>query len=379
MLDYLEAFKSIEPYAEKDIPAAIDRILEAREFSRMLAYVFPDRDVAEIQQKLQGIRRQSEFQQEFMYFVVKELLAKTSNGLSHDGLQQLKPDTPYLFIANHRDIVLDSSLLQVFLLEKGMPTSEIVSGNNLFTTPFITDLGKVNKIVSIPRNGNRLEVMNNSKVLSAYIRHTLLEKKNSLWIAQRNGRTKDGHDKTEEALLKMLNLSGEGELRENFARLNIVPVSVSYEYEPCAALKVNEMYASQKGTYEKKPGEDFLSIITGLTQQKGKIHLHVGTPLNDVLQQFVYESTSRNESIKQLASFIDRQIYENYKLWKTNYIAFDLLHNSQAYSQYYTPDESRSFQQFAAAEIQSCEGEKAGSLALYYRMYANPVLNQKKG
>lgn len=379
MLDYQQAFRSIEPYTERDIPAAIARILEAKEFSSMLAYIFPDRDAAAIKQQLHGIRKQAEFQQKFMYYVVKELVAKTADGVSHDGLQKLHADSPYLFIANHRDIVLDSSLLQALFLERNMPTSEIVSGNNLFTTPFITDLGKVNKIVSIPRNGNRLEIMNNSKVLSAYIRYTLTKKKTSLWIAQRNGRTKDGYDKTEEALLKMLNLSGEGELRENFAQLNIVPVSISYEYEPCAALKVNEMYASQKGTYEKKPGEDFLSIITGLTQQKGKIHLHVGTPVNDVLQLLDNESTNRNEYIKQIASFIDRQIYANYKLWKTNYIAFDLLHNSLTYNQYYTPAEARSFQQFAMEEIQSCEGEKAGLLALYYRMYANPVLNQKKG
>ncbi len=376
MLDYLKEFKSIEPYAEKDIPAAIDRIIEAKEFSSMLAYVFPGRDTAEMKQKLQSIRKQAEFQKEFMYFLVKELMAKTSTELSFGGIDHLKPETPYLFIANHRDIVLDSSILQLLCLEAGMPTSEIVSGNNLFTTPFITDLGKVNKIVSIPRNGNRLEVMNNSKTLSAYVRYTLTRKKQSLWIAQRNGRTKNGHDKTEEALLKMLNLSGEGEIKENFAQLNMVPVSISYEYEPCAALKVNEIYQSQKGTYEKKPGEDLLSIITGLTQQKGQIHLHIGKPINEALKK-LDTSVSRNEIVKQIASLIDKQIYDNYKLWKTNYIAYDLLHNSQTYSRFYTEAEAGAFQQFAVEEIQDLEGERAKLLELYFRMYANPVNNQK--
>ena len=255
-------FDSVRPYNVHELLPAIKRITESKEFYAVVPFVFPDKKIEDVKEMLMGIQTAEDFQKVFMHRAVRRVVEQSSDGLTYDGFDKLNPDVPYLFIANHRDIVLDSAMLQVLLVEHNITTSEITFGSNLMISPFIVDFGKVNKMFTVNRGGTKQDVLKNSKNLSAYIRYSITKNKSSIWIAQRNGRTKNGFDKTEEALLKMLNLSGNSGLVENFTELNIVPLTVSYEYDPCGVLKVNELYQSRFTEYVKKQGEDFNSIIT---------------------------------------------------------------------------------------------------------------------
>jgi hypothetical protein len=296
-------------------------------------------------------------------------------GLTFSGFENLVPGTPYLFVANHRDIVLDSAMLQVLLLDNGHLTSEITFGSNLMTNQFIIDFGKVNRMFVVNRGGNKMELFRNSQLLSAYIRYTISQKRTSAWIAQRNGRTKDGNDKTESGLLKMFNFSGTCDFNESFRELNIVPLAVSYEYEPCCALKVKELSAVAKGiAYQKEPQEDLMSIITGITQPKGRIHLAVCTPINKLLPQ-IEEIPVYNDKISKLASLIDTEVYKNYRSWPANYIAFDMLNNTQVYSQLYTSTEKEEFTSYLQKELSIFKGEITLQKNLLLKIYANPVVN----
>ncbi|MCK6648240.1 MAG: 1-acyl-sn-glycerol-3-phosphate acyltransferase, partial [Bacteroidia bacterium] len=283
----------------------------------------------------------------------------------------------YLFIANHRDILLDSAILQILLFEHGHDTSEITFGDNLMEQGFITDFGRLNRMFTVKREGTARELYDISKKLSAYIRHTILEKKVSVWIAQRNGRTKDGFDQTQTGLLKMINISGNGNFVESFKEVKIVPLTISYEYEPCDALKVQELYLSSLHTkYVKAPGEDLNSIITGIVQPKGRIHMTVGKPIIEELEE-INKSENENDKIKQLANLIDKQIYSDFKLWPVNYIAYDLLANGNKYEKQYSPVEKENFIQYIEKNIEKLKGEKEALYNLFIKMYAAPVLNKE--
>jgi hypothetical protein len=240
---------------------------------------------------------------------------------------------------------------------------------------FIIDLGKVNRMFKVYRGGNRMELFRNSKILSAYIRHTITQKKTSAWIAQRNGRTKDGSDKTETGLLKMFNISGNCDFKPSFSELNIVPLSISYEYEPCCAFKIRELLSMAKGIpYQKEPQEDFMSIVTGITQPKGHIHLATCTPINELLEK-IEDSLNPNDKISKLAMLIDAAIYENYKLWPFNYIAFDELTHSKKFADQYSPAEKEEFQFYKDKELAIFSNDRPLSEEIFLKIYANPVIN----
>jgi hypothetical protein len=368
-------FEDIRPYHDEEINPALKRMIAVPEFSKVVEFLFPDRDKDQIFDTLTRIFTAIDFQIQFMHPLVNSIVKKTSKGLTVSGFENLNPGTPYLFIANHRDIVLDSAILQVLLLDNGHITSEITFGSNLMTNQFIIDFGKVNRMFKVYRGGNRMELFRNSKLLSAYIRYTLTKKRTSIWIAQRSGRTKDGNDKTESGLLKMFNISGTRDFEKAFGELNIVPLCISYEYEPCCAFKVRELMATANNiAYQKKPGEDLTSIITGITQQKGRIHFAVCTPLNRLVQQ-VHEIPVYNDKINKLTTIIDEEVYKNYKLWPANYIAFDILNNTQVYSQYYTSSEKEEFIEYVQKELSIFKGDITEQKKLLLKIYANPVIN----
>ncbi|MFH0866404.1 MAG: acyltransferase [Bacteroidota bacterium] len=366
-------FEEIRPYHDSEINAALKRIAESPFFPPVSQFVFPEKSVEEVKAMLNNIMSADEFQVKFMHKAVRQVIAKSSDGLTSEGFDMLDPETPYLFISNHRDIVLDSAILQTLLVELNIPTTEITFGSNLMINPFIIDFGKVNKMFRVQRGGTKLELLKNSIRLSGYIRYTITEKKHSAWIAQRNGRTKDGHDKTEEALLKMLNLSDGKGFIEKFLALKIVPLSISYEYEPCGTLKVDELYKSQQAEYRKSPGEDLNSIISGIMNPKGRIHLCAGKCVNEELNSFD-ENISPNENISRLTKIIDKQIYHDYKLWKTNYIAYDML-ETPVFSAKYSASEKDDFLNFIEKQINTIEGDKKILKEMYLKMYTNPVIN----
>lgn len=370
-------FEEIRPYNDDEINPALHRLVGVPEFSKVLEYIFPERKKEDIITELKGIHSAIGFQRHFMHPLVNSIVRKTSKGLTYSGFDLLVPGTPYLFVSNHRDIVLDSAILQVLLFDNGHLSSEITFGSNLMSNPFIVDFGKINRMFTVYRGGNRMEMFRNSRTLSAYLRYTITQKRTSAWIAQRNGRTKDGNDKTETGLLKMFNISSCESFEESFSELNVVPLSISYEYEPCCALKVKETQVVSKGqAYQKAPNEDFMSILTGITSQKGRIHLSVCRPVNTFLDK-TGETDVFNDKINNLASLMDAEIYRNYKLWPNNYIACDRLNNSRKYSEFYTPEDEVIFDQYVSRELASLNLNTPEHLEILLKIYANPVVNAK--
>jgi hypothetical protein len=368
-------FEDIRPYHDEEINPALNRIIAVPEFPKILEFFFPEKDKDQIITNLSGIKTSLDFQKQFMHPLVYSIVHKTSKGLSTGGFDKLSHGKPYLFVANHRDIVLDSAILQVVLVDFGHATSEITFGSNLMTNQFIIDLGKVNRMFKVYRGGNRRELLRNSQLLSAYIRYTLTRKNVSAWIAQRSGRTKDGSDKTEPGLLKMLNISGSKDFRNSFDELNIVPLAISYEYEPCCSLKVKETLSALKGiSYQKEPNEDLMSIITGITQPKGRIHIEACTPLNEYLH-LTDALQSTNDKINKLTEIIDSQIYSHYKLWPNNYIAHDILKESRKYAGHYTPADEEQFMDYMQRELSLFKDSDNRYKEVFLKIYANAVLN----
>jgi len=373
-----EDFEDIRPYYDSEINPALNRIISNPLFNKILDFFFPVHEHEQLRQKLAGTYTPADFQFHFMYPLVTSILRKSSDGLFNNGFEQLSPGTPYLFVSNHRDIVLDSAFLQMLLVDYGHVTSEITFGSNLMINQFIVDLGKVNRMFKVERGGNKAELLRNSQKLSAYIRHTIKEKKLSIWIAQRPGRTKNGYDRTEAGLLKMFNMSGGDSFNESFSELNIVPLVISYEYEPCCAFKVKELLATiQTGSYQKRPEEDLMSIITGITQPKGRIQLSVCRPVNLYLDK-VGEKDTLNNKLSRLAELIDEEVYTHYRLWPGNYIAYDLKHNCTDHTTFYSSAEKDTFIQYMENELRGIEGERKTIEELFLGIYANPVINAKR-
>ncbi len=370
-------FEDIRPYYDHEINPALHRLVAVPDFGKILDFLFPERDKNEIMGELTQITTALDFQKKFMHPLVYSIVHKTSRGLTSSGFEHLTHGTPYLFVANHRDIVLDSAILQVLLVDHGHETSEITFGSNLMTNRFIIDFGKINRMFTVYRGGNKIEMFRNAKILSAYVRHTLTRKRISAWIAQRNGRTKDGNDRTESGLLKMFNISSTREFEESFRELNMVPLSISYEFEPCCALKVREISVASRGqTYHKAPNEDLMSILSGITRQKGRIHLAVCPPVNS----FLHESRGiqvYNDRISWLTAGIDKAIHGHYKLWPSNYIACDLLEAGTKHTQYYTSKQKEEFIGYMHQELAEQHLDQPEYQELLLKLYAQPVLNSK--
>ena len=370
---FLPEFEDIRPFNDNEINAALNRLTNYPQFKSVLKFLYPETEHVKIITLLNNIHTAADLQSKFMRKLVFDVVEKTSTEFSVSGIENLSPNIPYLFIANHRDIILDSAILQAVLNQNNFPTTEITFGSNLMSFPLIVDFGKANRMFKVNRGGNPREILSNSKILSAYIRHTITEKKASVWIAQRNGRTKNGNDKTEIALLKMLNMSGTKSVNQNYSELNIVPVTISYEIEPCCAEKVNEMYISSFKKYEKQPGEDIASILKGLTQNKGRIHL----AFDKVLDINSSDSINANEKAKELCLQIDNVIYKNFKLWPVNYISFDLINATSRYSDKYSKAEKIDFTEYKNNVISKIEGDKIEIEKIFLNLYANPVLNKE--
>ncbi len=369
-------FEDIRPYYNHEAREAMFRLIEDPIFFKLVNYLWPEMTSEEVREKADTVFSNLDFQLQFMHAAIRTIVAGTSTGLTSSGFENLDKNESYLFIANHRDILLDSAILQTLLVENNFSTSEITFGNNLMDKGFITEFGKLNRMFTVLREGTSKELYEISKKLSAYIRHTLVDKNTSVWIAQRNGRTKDGLDTTQTGLLKMLNISGKENFEKNYAQLKIVPLTISYEFEPCDALKAEELYLSSLHTkYQKSQGEDLNSIITGIKQNKGGIHLAIGKPIISELNE-IDNGNNENEKIKKLASLIDRKIYHDYKLWPTNYIAADLVNKSNQYENKYTREEKAFFINYVAQSVSKIEGDKDSLTQQFLKIYSNPVYSK---
>ena len=369
-------FDFIRPYYDSEVPDAIKRIVSNPQFHIALGYLFPGEKHAKILEDVSRIKTSVEFQKIFMLPAMKVILAKTSEGLTFEGFENIRNGHPGVYISNHRDILLDSALLQVVLYELGLETSEIASGSNLMVSDFVVDFSKVNRILTVIREGTPRELLANSKILSSYIRHTVQDKKMSVWIAQRKGRTKNGLDKTETGILKMLVNTGPKDLKQAIREVNIIPVSISYEWEPCDVMKIKENYYSRRDGYVKDENEDFKSIINGIVNDKGHIHIAIGKPVNTILDD-IDDSMVKSNVYNYLAQYIDEQIYSLYKLWPSNYLAYDLKNNTDKYSARYTSHTREHFEKRLKRIIGTLGKDPDELKELFIEMYANPVVQRE--
>ncbi|MBS1635971.1 MAG: 1-acyl-sn-glycerol-3-phosphate acyltransferase [Bacteroidetes bacterium] len=370
-------FETLRPHYDSEVKEVMARITADPLYFQLMSYLWKGITLKDAVKKAETVTSLYDFQTNYMSHAIWTIVKGTSAGLTWSGIENLDPNKAYLYIANHRDILLDSAILQIILEAENFATSEITFGSNLMEQGFITDFGRMNRMFTVKREGNAKEMYDISRQLSAYIRHTILDKNTSVWIAQRNGRTKDGNDQTQTGLLKMLNMSGDRDFVKSFSQLNIVPLTISFEYEPCDALKVQELYLSSLHTkYVKAPGEDINSIVTGITQPKGKIHMAFGKPIQQELHDIEKACSNENEKIKTLTALIDKRIHHDYKLNHVNYIAYDLLHDTNVFADMYAPDEKDHFIIYVENHIKKLSGEEDALRQLFLKMYAAPVENR---
>ncbi len=371
-------FDDIRPFDDSEVNHYLRLLIEDSDFQQILQFIFQDKTkIEQVKYVLSGIQTVRDLQFKFVYQLIDDLILKrTTDGLTSSGLENLDKHTSYLFISNHRDIILDSAIMNFLIVLEGMNTTEIAIGNNLLIEKWIEYAVKLNRAFVVRRNLPVRELLMASKKLSEYIRRDITHKNTSVWIAQREGRTKDGNDKTQHALLKMLNLSNIREFADGFKDLRIVPLSISYEIEPCGISKVAELYKRQTEGFEKTQEDDLRSMGEGLIRPKGRVHFGFGKPIVEQLNTFDPEENLGSQ-LEKLAALIDQQIYTNFKLWPNNYIAEDILNQTQANTDHYTPEQFADFTGMLNEAVSLIPGDAETIRTMFLQMYVNPLVNKR--
>jgi 1-acyl-sn-glycerol-3-phosphate acyltransferase len=378
-IPYLD-FDDIRPYTDKEVKSKIALMLKDPVFEEVLSHVFKFRPVVEmVRLQLRMIRNIKQLQGTFIYDLLRTVINKSSNGLSCSGIENLDKKKPYLFISNHRDIVLDAALLNYLIFEKGMNTTLIAIGNNLLLYNWIEHAVKLNRAFIIKRNLPPRELMEASLKVSHFIRKSIVDDELSVWIAQREGRTKDGNDKTQVAVLKMLNMSNTKSISEGYRELNIVPVAISYEIEPCGLAKIKELIKREHYGQSKTSKDDLKSMSMGMFNPKGRMRFSFGKPIEIEMENGNPKSKELQNKIAQdIAEKIDHQIYSNYKLWPNNYIAYDMLMQEHRFKSKYTHAEAKKFEIMVEQAMVNIDFPITDIQERFLRLYANPVINKLK-
>jgi len=374
---YMSKFDHIRPFYDSEVNEALRSVAHHPMMKALMSFTFPDVEEQVWIEQLKKTHSKRDFQANFIYNAVHQVLKKSSDGFTTSGFEKLDNHTPYLYISNHRDIILDTSLLNVALLDHGLIMTASAIGDNLVKKTFLQVLSRLNRSFLVQRDLTPRELLQSSKLMSEYIYQMLRREGRSVWIAQREGRTKDGNDATQQGVLKMLAMAAEGvPLMEYFKKMKIVPVSISYEYDPTDALKMPQLLAKANDeVYVKEKNEDFNTLLSGIMGQKKRIHLHVGDVLDTELDAIAAESENNNKQIQSLAQVIDDSILSTYKLWPTNYVAYDLLYNTNQFADKYTEKEKQIFERRMEMRIDvDNKILKEGIL----NIYANPVVNKLK-
>ena len=370
-------FDDVRPYYEDEIPAAMQRIADSDVFPLLASFVYPNDAVEDVRERVRSFKTIHDFQHDTMRRVNEQIINRSITSFSVSGLERLSHDKHYLFVSNHRDIMLDASLLQYHFVINGFDTTEITFGANLMMHPVVIDVGKCNKMFKVARPGGDIkEFYRSSMHLSEYIRYAIKEKGQSVWIAQRNGRTKNGIDQTDQGIIKMFCMSEPKDKIKALAELNIVPIAISYEWESCDILKALELYESQYTKYTKKPGEDLNSILTGILQPKGRVHIAICPPIR-MAELSAFERQTNNEYHKSVARLIDSRINIAYRLYPNNYIAHDMLYGNTRYQSMYTEQEYNEFCRHLNELDRyedTCDMERLREI--FIGIYANPVDNR---
>ncbi len=376
------SFDAIRCYDKEEIPAVLERLSNDKHFINLLSTIYPLLPKELIKQRLVSFDNTDDFQKIMVYPFLQYLEANLTKGIKLLGLDKIDKDRNYLFVSNHRDIILDSTLLCGKLIENGMDTVEIAIGDNLLVFPWIEDLVRLNKSFIVRRNPGAKQMLESSRLLSAYMAYTINEKKHSIWIAQREGRAKDSDDRTQESLLKMFNMGGEGTFAENLAALHICPLSISYEYDPCDYLKAKEFQQKRDNPdYKKSPQDDLLNMKIGVMGYKGRVVYRMAGEISEEIMKLGEEITNRNELVAAIASLIDANIHSNYEIYKVNKIAYDMLHESTEYRKSYTLLDKLDFEKYVEMQINKIDliNKDVDFLKIkILEMYANPLINSLK-
>lgn len=373
-----DSYSDIRPYNDDEIPAALERIVNDPFFVPAVNFAFPDADMERIREVVRTCKTADQMQERVMFSIIKRIIEATIDNFTSTGIGRVEKDKGYLYISNHRDITLDSLLLQYTLFTNGLSTTATTLGDNLLRSQFIIDICRINRAVRVIRKTDDIsprEFLQNSQHLAEYIRWYISQGK-SMWISQRNGRTKDGIDATDQGVLKMVSLSGPSDFVENFSELNIAPIAISYQYEPCDIKKTIETVVNMTGgTYQKGKNEDVNSILYGIRMPKGDVNISICEPITrEELEEC--GKLPKAEAYKLLKEIIDNRIYKNYKLHDTNYIAYDILHRSKQYAEYYTPAAVKKFKgrmAYAEARFMEYGLDLKTARKVYLGIYAGPV------
>ncbi|MDA3904611.1 MAG: 1-acyl-sn-glycerol-3-phosphate acyltransferase [Bacteroidales bacterium] len=373
----MEDFESIRPYNDSEVNKKLTQYDESSVFKKMVAHIYPTWTQNTIARRTKNITSAQGFQELLIFPAAKAAIDRSTEQFTVSGLDYLDPDENYLFISNHRDIVLDSTFLYYILHQNGYKPGQVAIGNNLLSSELVTDIVKMNRTFIVKRNLPAREMIEEAKILSSYMRYVLTDKKDSCWISHREGRTKDGNDRTNPGVLKMIAMDCHGEKMDYLKSLKIVPVSIAYEYDSCDTLKAIELTEIElTGSYKKDGTEDMKSIITGVTQQKGRVHFAFGEVLSE--QFFNFKSNKIQEQFKELSDSLDEQIHQNFRLFPGNYIAADLLRNNTIYADKYNASEEERFLNRLNEKLELRKNKNDFDVykRILLEIYANPVFNQ---
>lgn len=376
-------FDDIRSYTQEEIPAAMRLLYEDETAAKIIRLVFGEKSFDEARKMLLTIKTSDELQKKILTKCKGWIVSNSMKAIETQGFETIQNGKSYLFTGNHRDITIDAFMLQTSMVENGLNSCNIAFGSNLILNSTIEIFSKANKMFKVERSQNIRELAKNSQHLSDYIRY-LIKDGQSVWIAQRNGRTKDGNDKTDHGIITMFSMSGDrNDLITNLSELNITPTATSYEFEPCAMMKARERYITERdGKYVKQPMEDMDSMISGIWKKKGIMNIAICQSITrEDLNE--YEGADKREIIQAVADLIDKRIYENYRLYPNNFIAYDWLSGTSTFKSHYTEEDKKTFKAYCD-KIFSKLYEELGSEAetrfteILLGIYANPVENKIK-
>ena len=373
----MQEFDAIRPFYDAEVNDALRTTVNHPMMKAIMNFTFPGVNDAVWMQQLLKTHSIRDFQCNFIYQAVQMVIQKSSDGVTTSGFEKLKKNTAYFFISNHRDIILDTSLLNASLFDHGLVMTASAIGDNLVKRAFMDTLAKLNRNFLVQRGLSPREMLQSSKLMAQYIGQLLLRENRSVWIAQREGRTKDGNDVTNPGVLKMIAMGdSNNNTMQYFKHLKIVPVSISYEYDPTDALKMPQLMAEANNeVYVKSKNEDFNTLLSGVMGQKKRIHIHIGDVIDAEIDTIDHEQENNNKKIQTLAQTLDDAIVKNYRLWPTNFVAYDILNNTTIFSDKYTQAEKTLFQRRLEMRI---DPSKSVAFEGFLNMYANPVVNKMK-
>lgn len=373
-------FDDIRPFYDREFHDKMKVLVKEPKFEHAVRYVLRDVNYEEFCQQLLALDNKRDFQLLIMRAFLEGLTQQTTRGLTGSNFEQLEQTRSYTFMSNHRDIVLDASFLNLLLIRQGLQTSEVAIGNNLLIFDWISDLVRLNKSFIVKRNLGVRQTFDAARQLSGYIHFAITQKHESVWIAQREGRAKDSDDRTQESLIKMLGIAGEGDLIGNLKEINLVPVSISYEYDPCDYLKAYEFLLKRDNPEFKKSQQDDLhSMEMGLLGYKGHVHFQISPCINDDLDK-LSSIEEKSEIISHIPKLIDKAIHSNYRLYPSNYVAYDILHGTNRFTDHYTAEEKQTFTNYLDSQLAKLPevGNKDHEFLQerILTMYSNPLKNQ---